>query len=130
MTTSREMLDEIRRNRARAERYNGADDNVARRPGIELVGTFMQVFIPTELAGLEVELKRFIDAMAFKLRKNSHKGKWEAHDLQTILALLGKEVEELKVAILEKNSVEILLEAADVANFAMIAAALAIAGKQ
>jgi hypothetical protein len=72
------------------------------------------------------DFRRFVDAMKYKMRRNAHKGRWEDIGLIEALTLLNKEVEELRVAIIEGNMVEILLEAADVANFAMIVSAIAI----
>ena len=89
----------------------------------------MQIAVPTSIQNLEPELRRFVEAMVVKLRMNRHKGKWEGLDLRTILGLLRAEVDELNAAIESGNQVEMLLEAADVANFAMIAAAIAINGE-
>jgi hypothetical protein len=72
------------------------------------------------------DFRRFVDAMKYKMRRNAHKGRWEDIGLIEALTLLNKEVEELRIAIIEGNMVEILLEAADVANFAMIVSAIAI----
>lgn len=74
----------------------------------------------------EDDIRRFVDAMRYKLRKNAHKGRWEDTDLDEALNLLRKEVEELHGAIIGGNMIEILLEAADIANFAMIVSAIAI----
>lgn len=90
------------------------------------------ITLPAEMAGTEAEVKSFIDAMIYKLAKNAHKGKWETTDLKKARQLLNGEIEELDDAIESKsNTVEILLEAADVANFALILATVAIrdAGK-
>lgn len=86
-------------------------------------------WLPTEIEFVRGSLKRFIDGMVFKLRKNKAKGRWEGYDLNHTLDLLEAEVKELRQAIRDRNDVEILLEACDVANFAMIAAAIAIEGK-
>ena len=72
------------------------------------------------------DFRRFVDAMKYKMRRNAHKGRWEDIGLIEAQILLNKEVEELKEAIRDGNMVEILLEAADVANFAMIVSAIAI----
>lgn len=88
----------------------------------------MELFIPPEIADLEPALKRFFDAMIYKLRKHAGKGRWEAKDLDKIQELLVEEVGELAEAIQEGNQIETVLEAADVANYAMIAAAIAIEG--
>jgi hypothetical protein len=60
--------------------------------------------------------------MVYKLAKNAHKGRWEDMSLQEEYDNLVKEVEELRQAMADQNTVEILLEAADVANFALIIA--------
>lgn len=74
----------------------------------------------------EHDIRRFVDAMKYKLRKNAHKGRWESYDHDKALALLEKEVDELREALREGNMVEIMLEAADVANFAMMIAVMSI----
>jgi hypothetical protein len=66
------------------------------------------------------ELKLFTDAMKTKLASNAHKGRWESLDLGKAFDLLRKEVDELEEAISRGNSVEILLESADIGNFALI----------
>lgn len=86
----------------------------------------MKLFIPPELESAEPEIRRFFDAMLFKLRKNAHKGKWEDVNVGQMLDRLGEERDELVKAINENNSVEVLLEAADVANFCLILANIAI----
>lgn len=86
----------------------------------------MNVHIPEGLKDHEPELKRFFDAMVFKLNKNRHKGKWQSLDLSSVMTKLVEEVEELNTAISEGNVIEIALEAADVANFALMAADIAI----
>lgn len=86
----------------------------------------MQVFIPPELNDIESALLRFVGAMVFKLRKNVHKGRWEDLDISAALLRLREELGELEAAIGEGNYVEVLLESADVANFALILASIAI----
>lgn len=72
------------------------------------------------------EIKMFTDAMKAKLAANMHKGRdWEKLDLDVILSRLKDEVEELRQAIAGGNTVEIVLEAADIGNFAMIASHIA-----
>jgi hypothetical protein len=65
-----------------------------------------------------------VDAMVYKLKIHHKKGRWEDLDLNNALIALEAEVQELRAAIALGNSVEILTEAADVANFAMIIAAI------
>lgn len=68
------------------------------------------------------ELETFLEAMRYKLAKNKHKGHWEGIDIDDLLRLLDEEVQELKQAIEGENEFAIILEAADVANFAMMIA--------
>lgn len=84
------------------------------------------VHIPPTLDSYEQDLRRFVDAMRYKLRRNAHKGRWEDMSIDEEFNLLRKEVEELRDAVRDGNMVEILLEAADVANFAMIVASICI----
>lgn len=86
----------------------------------------MQIAVPEALADYEHELHRFFDAMLYKLAKNAAKGKWESYQLGDALRLLEGEIVELKEALEARNTVEIVLEAADVANFALITANIAI----
>jgi hypothetical protein len=82
--------------------------------------------LPRELDGYEEDLRRFFDAMVFKLRKNAHKGRWEGYSLEQVVELLDVEALELRRAVNMDNCVEITLEAADVANFALIISAIGI----
>lgn len=70
-------------------------------------------------------LKMLTDAMDFKLSHHKKKGKLESPDfdmsLDQVIRLLRDEVDELEEAIDGGNTVEITLEAADVANYAMFA---------
>jgi len=77
------------------------------------------------MAEVEYDLRFFQDAMRYKLEKNAHKGRWERLTVQEALAFLKQEVVELEEAIAKGNNVEIIMESADVANFAMIAAVIA-----
>jgi hypothetical protein len=90
----------------------------------------LSIFIPKELEALAPDLQRFWDAQVFKLRKNAHKGKWESLNVAKAMALLDGEVSELNAAIAEGSSIEILMEAADVANFAAILANIALLQEQ
>lgn len=78
--------------------------------------------VPPELRGYAPSLTRFFDAMIFKLRRNSHKGKWENVPILRAMNLLENESKELKEAVGHGNTSEILMEAADVANQALIVA--------
>lgn len=72
------------------------------------------------------EMKMFTDAMKTKLAANQHKGKWEGVNLEELLQRIVDEVDELRQAIKGGNAIEIMLEAADIANFAMMAADVAV----
>ena len=86
----------------------------------------MKLHIPAELESAAPEIRRFFDAMLFKLRKNAHKGKWEGMHPDVARQMMSDELHELNKAFEENNSVEILLEAADVANFCLIVANIMI----
>ena len=81
---------------------------------------------PVETDSLRREFVRFIEAMTFKLRKNSRKQALVKEDLPALFGRLRAEINELEQAVAERNSVEVLLEGADVANFAMFVAAIAM----
>jgi NTP pyrophosphatase (non-canonical NTP hydrolase) len=78
------------------------------------------------VSNFERELKQFVDAMRYKLKKNAHKGKWEDLDLPTAIQRLKDEVAELEEATSRDSSIEVILEAADVANFAMMVCNIAM----
>lgn len=86
----------------------------------------LQIAVPDELADLRPDLQRFFDAMVYKLRRNKSKGRWEDLDLEKTVDLIREEVDELEDSISEGSSMEILMEAADVGNFAMITANIAL----
>jgi len=64
--------------------------------------------------------------MLVKLKKNAHKGRWEDVNLGDAFYLMQKEVEELSKAMEGGNTIEIILEAADIANFAMILSSIKV----
>ena len=68
------------------------------------------------------EVVVFADAMEAKLKKNDHKPHWKAMGLQYLSMRLTQEREELRRAVERGNPDEVLEEAADVANFAMMIA--------
>lgn len=88
----------------------------------------LSVPIPPELValGVDADIKRFIDAMIYKLRRNAHKGRWEDLALDKAFGDLKSEVEELEAAMGPGSTTEILFEAADVANEALIIAAIGL----
>jgi len=66
---------------------------------------------------------KFMFDMEDQLRANEHKGGWKHLDDSYLLARLMEELGELAVAIeYGTNKKEIIREAADVANFAMMIA--------
>jgi NTP pyrophosphatase (non-canonical NTP hydrolase) len=67
--------------------------------------------------------------MIYKLSLNASKGRWEKLSISETQAKLSLELAELNEAIEHKNTVEILLEAADVANFALIVANIQLDGQ-
>lgn len=86
----------------------------------------LKISLPTEVEPYREDIRRFLDAMVFKLGKNAHKGRWAEKTIPETIARLDAERKELLEAIVRGNMVEILLEAADVANFALIVAAIAL----
>ena len=66
------------------------------------------------------EVKAFAAMMEYKLKKNDHKGNFETTDVDFLLKRLKEEVNELEIAIKSESYFEVMLEAADVANFACI----------
>jgi hypothetical protein len=94
-------------------------------------GRPVNINIPPSLAGIEPALKSFFEAMVYKLHKNAHKGRWEDMNLSKAFDGIVDETSELNEALNRGSNIEIILEAADVANFAMICANIAIkeAGK-
>lgn len=98
----------------------GMDDKT---PGITLA-----IHVPPELVAIGVapDLQRMFDAMIYKLRRNAHKGRWQEKPLDVALSDLRAEVAELEDAARGGSSVETMMEAADVANVALITAAIAL----
>lgn len=86
---------------------------------------FLQLRLAPEMAQYADALRRFFDAMLYKMERNVHKGRWEDLPLAEAVTMLKDEVVELEAELERGNSVKITLEAADVANFALIAASIA-----
>lgn len=82
--------------------------------------------LPPEVEQYEHDIRRFVDAMVYKLKVHSKKGRWEDLPATAALELLAGEVTELTKAMVEGNMVETMLEAADVANYALIIASIAV----
>ena len=85
----------------------------------------LNLYVDPKIANLTPRLKLFFEAMLYKLTRNAHKGQWENLNLKSSVKQLEGELNELTAAIDTGNSVEMLMEAADVANFAMIVADIA-----
>lgn len=77
------------------------------------------------------ELSVFMSVMRLKMEANRHKGRWQDMDLAKVLARIKDETDELAEAIERGSPIDILLESADIGNFAMIAAVIGMerAGK-
>lgn len=71
---------------------------------------------------LSKQLGWFAGKMAQKLRENDHKGSWAGLDNNYLEQRLYQEFIELTEAITKGNPDEIIAEAADVANFALMIA--------
>lgn len=86
----------------------------------------LQIDIPLDVAPYREDIRVFVNAMIYKLKKNAHKGRWADGTTTKYFELLQEEVAELSDAINEGNLVEQMLEAADVANMALIISAIAV----
>lgn len=86
----------------------------------------MEIHLPLECEPYAQDIRRFMDAMVYKIKKNAHKGRWQDLSVADALDLLREEVRELEEAVKDGNRIEIELEAADVANFALIVSAIMI----
>ena len=64
----------------------------------------------------------FGNAMLSKLLENAPKGNWNTISKKAMIELLEGELEELKSALKKGNHLDIIREAADVANYAMMVA--------
>lgn len=80
---------------------------------------------PDPQPGLRPEVRAFAEVMEAQLRRNDHKPGWKHDEPDALLKRLREETEELQEVCDEQTSdsgPEILREAADVANFAMMIA--------
>ena len=66
------------------------------------------------------EVRAFAAMMEYKLKKNDHKPNFQNTEIDFLMKRLREEVDELDVAIKSESYFEVMLEAADVANFACI----------
>jgi hypothetical protein len=71
---------------------------------------------------LRPEVLRFAQVMEARLRDNDHKGGWENESDSYLLRRLDEETTELQRAVFGMTDEYIIMEAADVANFAMMIA--------
>jgi len=94
-------------------------------------GSVLHINVPKELSalGIDGDLQRFFDAMIYKLRRNAHKGRWDEVSLDAAMKRLRAEVEELDSELGFGSVVEVLMEAADVANMALILANISLEHK-
>lgn len=74
-------------------------------------------YLPVDV---ETALSRMVEAMRYKLHANRKKGVWENITIEQALQFLRDEVDELEEALTTSNRYEIIMECADVANFALI----------
>lgn len=82
---------------------------------------------PEDAEWVRIEILRpsvaaFAQAMEQKLKENDYKGHWDHCSMQYLSMRLTQEREELRRAVERADSKEVLREAADVANFAMMIA--------
>lgn len=78
--------------------------------------------IALESDEIRPQLQDFIKIMEQNLQQNDYKGGWSNCDIKWLLSRLKEETVELEQAIENKNKENIVKEAADVANFAMMIA--------
>lgn len=71
---------------------------------------------------LRKEVRLFAEQMELKLRKNDHKGHWDVCRPGYLIDRLKEETKELEKILYSENPKQIISEAADVANFAMMIA--------
>lgn len=82
--------------------------------------------LPSSVEPYRHDIRRFVDAMIYKLDRHSKKGRWDDRPIEDNFPLLNGEVAELAEAVAEGNVINILLEAADVGNYALIIASTAV----
>jgi len=85
---------------------------------------------PVALPPWHFKLDSFIKAMRLKLQANNHKGGWDQYSLGALFQKLIEEVDELKAAIVNEPVENIALEAADIANYALMIADTARRNRQ
>lgn len=105
--------------------YSNPNSGVRPPEPTKLPDLRMVITIPADLADMAQDIRRFLDAMVYKLEKNQHKGRWGELTLEQAFGLLTDEVSELRAEV-GGNTMKTILEAADVANFALIIASIAV----
>lgn len=88
---------------------------------VGLIANAMRTAV-AEATLLRPEVLAFAHAMERKLRANDHKGGWQNESFTYLLRRLRREVDELSVLPPKEEWNNILDEAADVGNFAMMIA--------
>jgi len=86
----------------------------------------LEIALPPEVEQYRHDIRRFVEAMVYKLGVHAAKGKWDGQTAESRMEKLKGEVAELEEALERGNMVEILLESADVANYALIISAIAM----
>lgn len=86
----------------------------------------IEIPIPPEVEPYADDIRRFVHAMVYKLKVHHRKGRWEDGTFEKYMPLLRGEVDELDEAVKGGNLIEILTEAADCANMALIIASIAV----
>lgn len=80
------------------------------------------IHLPDEIAHYEGDLRFFFDLMVFKLNLNRHKGFGEGKDPTDLADRADDELTELRDACERGSQADVVMEAADVANFAWLTA--------
>jgi hypothetical protein len=80
----------------------------------------MKIHLPKEMLEHEPEIKFFMELMVRKLHTNRHKGFADNTTVGAQFKLLEAEILELKTALEKEGQFEAAVEAADVANVALL----------
>lgn len=82
----------------------------------------LRVPLPTEMEPYRADLEYFVSTMVRKLHTNRHKGVGRDLDLNDMLSMARKELDEARDALDNEGQFEFGVECADVANFVFLAA--------
>lgn len=82
----------------------------------------MQVHVPPEISEYEGDLQFFFTLMVRKLALNRHKGFGDRETIEALLNNITDEHVELCQALHAESQFAVMLEAVDVANFALLVA--------